>query len=104
MILILAIGLATGCVYALVAVGYSLEYRTTGVVNFSEGNYVMAGGFSTWWFLNVAGLPYVIAILAASSSRPCAASRFGTRSCCRCGVGAVLPMWWCSAPSCSAPS
>jgi len=64
MTLILAIGLATGCVYALIAVGYSLEYRTTGVVNFSEGNYVMVGGFSTYWFFNVAGLPYPVAILA----------------------------------------
>jgi len=64
MILILAIGLATGCVYALVAVGYSLEYRTTGVVNFSEGNYVMVGGFSTYWFLEHTPLPYPLAILA----------------------------------------
>ena len=48
----------------LIAVGYSLEYRTTGVVNFSEGNYVMVGGFSTYWFLTVAGLPYPLAILA----------------------------------------
>jgi branched-chain amino acid transport system permease protein len=64
MILIIAIGLATGCVYALIAVGYSLEYRTTGVVNFSEGNYVMVGGFSTYWFLTAAKLPYPVAILA----------------------------------------
>jgi branched-chain amino acid transport system permease protein len=64
MILIFAIGLATGCVYALVAVGYSLEYRTTGVVNFSEGNYVMLGGFSTYWFLERTHLPYPLAILA----------------------------------------
>lgn len=64
MALILAIGLATGCVYAVVALGYSLEYRTTGVVNFSEGNYVMVGGFSTYWFLHNMRLPYPLAILA----------------------------------------
>jgi branched-chain amino acid transport system permease protein len=64
MMLVLAIGLATGCVYALVAVGYSLEYRTTGVVNFSEGNYVMVGGFSTYWFFTNTNLPYPIAIVA----------------------------------------
>ena len=64
MLLMLAIGLATGCVYALVAVGYSLEYRTTGVVNFSEGNYVMLGGFSTYWFMHNTPLPYPLAILA----------------------------------------
>jgi branched-chain amino acid transport system permease protein len=85
MMLILAIGLATGCVYALVAVGYSLEYRTTGVVNFSEGNYVMVGGFSTWWFLTTAGLPYPLAILA------------GTAVAMLCGLvlwyAIVLPLW-----------
>jgi branched-chain amino acid transport system permease protein len=64
MLLILVVGLATGCVYAIVAMGYSLEYRTTGVVNFSEGNYVMIGGFSTYWFHAYTGLPYPLAILA----------------------------------------
>ena len=60
--LTLAIGVATGCVYALVAVGYSLIYRTTGVVNFAQGSYVMIGGFGTWWFFAVARLPYALAI------------------------------------------
>jgi branched-chain amino acid transport system permease protein len=62
--LTLAIGIATGCVYALVAVGYSLIYRTTGVVNFAQGSYVMVGGFATWWFFTEAGLPYPLAIAA----------------------------------------
>lgn len=62
MVLMLAIGIATGCVYALVAVGYSLIYRTTGVVNFAQGAYVMIGGFATWWFFAVAALPYPLAI------------------------------------------
>ncbi len=60
--LTLAIGVATGCVYALVAVGYSLIYRTTGVVNFAQGGYIMIGGFATWWFFSVAALPYPLAI------------------------------------------
>jgi branched-chain amino acid transport system permease protein len=85
MILILAIGLATGCVYALVALGYSLEYRTTGVVNFSEGNYVMIGGFSTYWFVSHTPLPYPAAILA------------GTGVATLCGLVLwtfiVLPLW-----------
>jgi len=61
--LMIAIGIATGCVYALVAVGYSLIYRTTAVVNFAQGSYVMVGGFSTWWFYAVARLPYPAAVL-----------------------------------------
>jgi branched-chain amino acid transport system permease protein len=62
-IIILAIGVAVGCVYALVAVGYSLVYRTTGVVNFAQGSYVMLGGFSAYWFLTNARLPYAVAIV-----------------------------------------
>jgi branched-chain amino acid transport system permease protein len=61
--LTLAIGLATGCVYALVALGFSIIYRTTGVVNFAQGGYVMVGGFATWWFLTHLGLPYPLAIV-----------------------------------------
>ena len=64
MALTLAIGIATGCVYALIAVGYSLTYRTTGVVNFAQGSYVMVGGFATWWFFAEAGLTYPLAIAA----------------------------------------
>ena len=64
MTLILAIGIATGCVYALVAVGYSLIYRTAGIVNFAQGSYVMIGGLSTYWFLNIADWPYPLAIAA----------------------------------------
>jgi branched-chain amino acid transport system permease protein len=64
MLLVLAIGISTGCVYALVAVGYSLIYRTTSVVNFAQGSYVMIGGLSTYWFFAHTGLPYPLAILA----------------------------------------
>jgi branched-chain amino acid transport system permease protein len=46
---VLVIGIATGFVYALVAVGYSLIYRTTGIVNFAQGAFVMVGGMGTWW-------------------------------------------------------
>lgn len=63
MALVLAIGIATGCVYALVAVGYSLIYRTTAVVNFAQGSYVMVGGLSTYWFYEAAHFPYPLAIL-----------------------------------------
>ncbi len=43
--------------------------RTTGVVNFSEGNYVMIGGFSTYWFLTYTSLPYPLADSCRNSGR-----------------------------------
>jgi branched-chain amino acid transport system permease protein len=56
-------GIATGCVYALVALGFSLIYRTTGIVNFAQGGYVMLGGMGTYYGLSVLGLPYPVAAL-----------------------------------------
>jgi branched-chain amino acid transport system permease protein len=37
-------GLTTGCVYALVALGFVLCANVSGVVNFAQGEYVMLGG------------------------------------------------------------
>jgi branched-chain amino acid transport system permease protein len=63
MILVLAIGIATGCVYSIVALGYSLIYRTTGVINFAQGSFVVLGGLGTYWFRETFGLPYPLAIV-----------------------------------------
>ena len=37
-------GLTTGCVYALVALGFVLCANVSGIVNFAQGEYVMVGG------------------------------------------------------------
>ena len=37
-------GLTTGSIYALVALGFTLTYNATGVVNFAQGEFVMIGG------------------------------------------------------------
>ena len=50
-------GLATGCVYALVALGFVLIYKATDVVNFAQGNMAMFSTYLAWSFLQ-AGLPY----------------------------------------------
>ena len=38
-------GISLGAIYALVALGFSLVYRTMGLVNFSHGNVVMIGAY-----------------------------------------------------------
>jgi len=63
MSLVIAIGIATGCVYAIIAMGYSLLYRTTGVVNFAQGSFVVIGGLGTYFFRSVVGLPYPLAVV-----------------------------------------
>ena len=37
-------GLSQGAIYALVAIGFSVIYRTTRIVNFAQGEFVMLGG------------------------------------------------------------
>lgn len=38
-------GLAQGCVYALVALGFVLIYKATGVINLAQGDLMMAGAY-----------------------------------------------------------
>ena len=38
-----------GSVYALVALGYSLIFSTTRIVNFAQGTLVVVGGYLAWW-------------------------------------------------------
>src|SRR5881275_439163 len=41
------IGLTTGCVYALVALGYTLVYGILELINFAHGDVFMLGGMFT---------------------------------------------------------
>ncbi len=36
-------GLKSGSIYALVALGFSLVYGSTGIINFAQGEFVMIG-------------------------------------------------------------
>ena len=44
-------GIAVGCTYALVALGYNLVYNATGVFNFAQGDFVALGGLLTYSLL-----------------------------------------------------
>ena len=57
-------GLTVGSVYALVALGFTLIYNASNVINFAQGEFVMLGGMSTV-FLALAGIPLPLAALAA---------------------------------------
>ncbi|GAW52393.1 MULTISPECIES: branched-chain amino acid ABC transporter permease [unclassified Nocardioides] len=63
MIDILLVGLSLGCVYGFVAVGFTLIYRTTGVMNFSQGAFVMLGGMGAGYVSEEWGLPLPLAAL-----------------------------------------
>jgi len=57
-------GLVHGNVYALVAVGISLIFGVTGVVNFAQGSIVGFGAMLGWWFIGVCGWPWWLALLS----------------------------------------
>ncbi len=49
-------GLTLGAIYALVALGFSIIYNASHVINFAQGEFVMIGGMATVSFIG-AGLP-----------------------------------------------
>lgn len=55
-------GVATGSVYALIALGVVLIYKCSGVVNFAQGGYAMLGAYITYFLLQL-GLPAIVAVL-----------------------------------------
>ncbi len=65
----LASAIAAGAVYGLIAIGFSLTYRTTRVLNFGQGDIAVLAGYVTHSLL-VAGLPLLAAMaggIAAST-------------------------------------
>src|SRR5690606_31736227 len=61
----LATGLGQGAVYALIAVGFVIIYRATGVLNFAQPALLILGSFATSVFAIDAGLPFPVAVALA---------------------------------------
>src|SRR6185436_7829641 len=57
-------GQTVGAVYALVALGFTLIYNASDVVNFAQGEFVMLGGMVTV-FASAAGLALPLAVAVA---------------------------------------
>lgn len=57
-------GLSTGAVYALVALGFNVIFKSTGAINFAQGEWVMMGGMVTA-AIYATKAPLGLAILAA---------------------------------------
>ena len=58
-------GLLIGGLYALVALGISLVFGLTGMVNFAHGEVVMLGGYLTFTLTQKAGIPFLGSLVAA---------------------------------------
>ena len=63
-------GLAIGCVYSLIALGFAMIMRATNIIHFAQGEVMMLGcmcGLTSLWLLPVLPLPVVIVVGMASS-------------------------------------
>jgi branched-chain amino acid transport system permease protein len=58
-------GLSLGAVYALVAMGFSLVYRTMGLVNFAHADVLMIGAYTASTFYTSTKLPFAVAVVSA---------------------------------------
>jgi branched-chain amino acid transport system permease protein len=58
-------GLSIGAVYALVAMGFAIVYRTMGLVNFAHADVVMIGAYVTVTFYLTARLPFGLSLVVA---------------------------------------
>ncbi|MCX7240138.1 MAG: branched-chain amino acid ABC transporter permease [Burkholderiales bacterium] len=58
-------GVAQGCIYGLIAMGFVLIYKATETVSFAQGELMMLGAFCGLVCMTLLGFPYWLAILCA---------------------------------------
>jgi len=58
-------GVAVGCIYGLIGIGFCVIYNASGIVNFAQGVFVMLGGMVAHVLLTRFGLPILAAALIA---------------------------------------
>jgi len=58
-------GVAQGCIYGLIALGFVLIYKATETVSFAQGDLMMLGAFIGLAVMTLLGFPFWIAVLSA---------------------------------------
>ena len=58
-------GLTTGSIYSLVALGFTVIYMASRVLNLAQGEFLMIGGLTFYSFLTIFSLPVPAAFLAS---------------------------------------
>jgi branched-chain amino acid transport system permease protein len=59
-------GISLGSTYALVALGFVVVYRASGVINFAQGAMLLLGAYAISWLAVDVGLAFGLAVLAAT--------------------------------------
>ena len=58
-------GIAQGCIYGLIALGFVLIYKATETVSFAQGELMMLGAFCGLAAMTMLGLPYWLSVLGS---------------------------------------
>jgi branched-chain amino acid transport system permease protein len=58
-------GIAQGCIYGLIALGFVLIYKATETVTFAQGELMMLGAFAGFGCMSLFGLPFWAAAICA---------------------------------------
>src|SRR5690606_25026007 len=56
-------GIALGCKYALIALGFSIIFKATGVINFAQGGFVLIGAYFTYNVTQTWGQNFYVALV-----------------------------------------
>lgn len=58
-------GIAQGCIYGLIALGFVLIYKATETVSFAQGELMMLGAFGGLVCMTMLGFPYWLAVICS---------------------------------------
>jgi len=62
---LLIAGIAQGCIYGLIALGFVLIYKATETVSFAQGDLMMLGAFAGLAAMTFLGFPFWLAVIAS---------------------------------------
>ena len=63
LIQLLVNGFIIGLLYGVVAMSFVLIYKSSQVVNFAQGEFLLVGAWACWWFLAKFSMPFYMAFL-----------------------------------------
>ena len=63
LVTLLVSGIVLGCIYGIVAMGYSLIYKASGLMSFTQGDLMTVGAYLGITFYSYMKLPFPIAIV-----------------------------------------
>ena len=87
-------GVATGAIYAMAALGFTLLWQAAGTINFAQGEFVMLPAFAMLIGMSI-GLPlWASFIVAVALSVLVLGAAFGAGLSIRCAAAVSLPLWW----------